>query len=90
VIKDRFDPNLEQKMTKRESILQEVEKLPRMEQEWLIEKLTSKFRSDAQSKLSHPSWEDYAGSAPYPLCGEDAQSWITQSRMVNDKSRKLE
>ncbi len=25
-------------------------------------------------------WRDIRGSAPYPLCGEDAQAWVSRSR----------
>src|SRR5437016_4832195 len=30
-------------------------------------------------------WADIAGSAPYPLAGEDAQTWVSRSRQEDDE-----
>jgi hypothetical protein len=30
-------------------------------------------------------WADVAGSVPHPLCGEDAQAWVSRSRREDDE-----
>jgi hypothetical protein len=35
-----------------------------------------------------PSLLDFAGLAPYPLCGEDAQAWLSRTRREDDEHRE--
>ncbi len=56
-----------------ESVLHKAEKLPRTQCLMLIERLIRHVRTTEAPSEPRPAWEDYAGSAPYPLCGEDAQ-----------------
>ncbi len=32
-------------------------------------------------------WAEIAGAASYPLCGEDAQQWVSRGRREADKAR---
>jgi hypothetical protein len=34
------------------------------------------------------SWREIRGSVPYPLCGEDAQAWVTRTRRESDEQRQ--
>jgi hypothetical protein len=63
-----------------EQILHEAEALPREERQRLIEQLAARLQAEQAAGEPRPRWEDFAGSAPYPLCGEDAQDWITRTR----------
>ncbi len=70
-----------------ENILREAEQLPREQCLMLIERLIYRMRTAGTTENGAPAWEDYAGSAPYPLCGEDAQEWIRRSRQESDRKR---
>lgn len=72
-----------------ETILREVGKLPPEQQRLLVERLTERLRNENALTEQRPKWEDYAGSAPYPLCGEDAQISISRSRREADEVRRL-
>lgn len=37
---------------------------------------------------SRRKWLDVAGAAPYPLTGEDAQSWVTRTRQEDENERE--
>ena len=32
-------------------------------------------------------WSEICGAAPYPLVGEDAQAWVSQTRETSDDGR---
>ena len=34
------------------------------------------------------SWREIRGTVPYPLCGEDAQAWVSRSRRDSDEQRE--
>ena len=34
------------------------------------------------------SWTEVAGIAPYPLAGEDAQTWVSRSREESEHARE--
>lgn len=63
-----------------EEVLQQAEKLPPSARLLLIERLIHNLRATEAEVVDAPAWEDYAGSVPYPLCGEDAQEWVSRSR----------
>ena len=73
---------------KYQQVLSEAERLPGEEQLALIARLTERLKARRTSSGKGLRWEDYAGSAPYPLCGEDAQAWVTRTREECDKGRK--
>jgi hypothetical protein len=70
-----------------ENVLQEAEKLPPDQRLMLIERLAHHMRTTDTGGDAAPAWEDYAGSVPYPLCGEDAQEWVSHTRRESDETR---
>jgi len=72
-----------------EDVLQEAEKLPAAQCLMLIERLVHHVRTAETTAENPPAWEDYAGSAPYPLCGEDAQEWVSRGRNESDEARDV-
>ena len=72
-----------------ERILREAEQLPPDEQLELIARLAARLRARPEPGKKRPRWEDLAGSAPYPLCGEDAQQYISRTRGEADDCAKL-
>jgi len=73
-----------------EDILQEAEKLPPDQRLLLIERLIHQLRTAEGEKTGSPAWEDYAASAPYPLCEGDAQEWVSHVREESDKAREFQ
>ncbi|MCE5238412.1 hypothetical protein LLH23_07950 [bacterium] len=68
-------------------VLDEATKLSPEEQRLLVGVLTAKLEQAKDNGAARPRWEDYAGSAPYPLCSEDAQEWVTRTRRESDEVR---
>jgi hypothetical protein len=63
--------------------------LSREEQLLLIEHLVAHLRVGEALAPESRRWEDYAGTAPRPLCGEDAQVWVTRTRQESDADRSI-
>jgi hypothetical protein len=72
-----------------ERVLREVEDLTPDEQRTLIDRLMTRLRAREQNGGKRPRWEDYEGTAPYPLCGEDAQQYISRTRQESDDRRRI-
>jgi hypothetical protein len=71
-------------------VLQQAERLPPAEQLELIARLAERLRTVHGTEMEpkrRRSWLEIAGSAPYPLLGEDAQDWITRTRREGDEHR---
>jgi hypothetical protein len=51
---------------------------------WLMQNARASIDMDA----ARYSWTEVAGIAPYPLVGEDAQMWVSQSREESDRERE--
>lgn len=34
------------------------------------------------------SWSEIRGIVPYPMCGEDAQAWVSRTRREGDEHRE--
>ncbi len=64
-----------------QEILRLVDELSAGECEQLIAHLTAAQDGLPDESASRPKWTDLIGTAPYPALGEDAQEWITRSRM---------
>ena len=76
--------------TESDRILREAEQLPPREQLELIERLIARLRMRPElDDEEAPRLEDLAGTAPYPLCGEDAQEYISRTRGEADDRRRL-
>ena len=41
------------------------------------------------NKVSRRKWREIAGTATYPLVGEDAQDWVSQTRLEDDQERLI-
>ena len=59
--------------------------LPTHEQLRLIARLAERLATKPVE--NRPRWEDFAGSAESPMCGEDAQVWVTRIRSESDEQR---
>jgi len=70
-------------------VLGEATKLSPEEQRLLVGVLTAKWEQAEADTEARPRLEDLAGSAPYPLCGEDAQQWVTRTRRESDEARAI-
>jgi len=54
-----------------------------------MEELINLIQSDLRQKVEIcRRWEEIAGAASFPLVGEDAQQWVSQSRREGDLSRQ--
>ena len=69
-------------------VLEAARKLPREEQLLIIERLAERLRSGGAVASARARWEQYAGTAPWPLCGEDAQEWVSRTRQESDGARR--
>ena len=63
-----------------ERVIRQAEELTSDEQRTLVARLAARLRAREESVEKRPRWEDYEGTAPYPLCGEDAQQYISRMR----------
>jgi hypothetical protein len=56
----------------------------------LARQLLGEAEADLQqsAKSPHRKWSSIRGLFDYPMCGEDAQAWITQSRREADEHRE--
>lgn len=70
-------------------ILEEAKLLSTDERKQLIEDLVDYLDAGKTQSQPTPRWEDLIGTAPYPLCGEDAQEWVTRTRRESDEQRKV-
>ncbi len=68
-------------------VLHEAEKLSAPQCLMLIERLVHHVRMGRTTPENSLAWEHFGGSAPYPLCGEDAQEWVSLGRNEPDHAR---
>ena len=69
-------------------ILEESQSLSAEEMEQLIQELQDRRRLlDQTPQNRQRAWKDLRGKAPYPLCGEDAQDWVSRTRRESDERR---
>jgi hypothetical protein len=61
-------------------VLREAEHLSPDEQRELVEALLKRLQAQEPTDGDVPRFEDLAGTAPYPLCGEDAQKYVSRMR----------
>ncbi len=72
-----------------ERILRDTEKLTPDEQQRLAREIVDRLREREWQGKERPRWEDMEGTAPYPLCGEDAQEWVSRTRQEADDGRRV-
>ncbi|MCS6950908.1 MAG: hypothetical protein NZ520_10650 [bacterium] len=68
-----------------EKILQEVDQLTTEEVAELINRLQVRLKTSTSHRRR---WAEIAGKAPYPLTGEDAQTWVSRTRREADLQRQ--
>jgi hypothetical protein len=62
--------------------------LPPTEQRQLAESILQRLNSGADAPPpARRAWREIRGSVVYPLCGEDAQAWVTRSRQEAEDQR---
>lgn len=70
-------------------LITNAEKLSIAEQLQLVTHLLENIRQTHISALvPHCRWSDIRGTAPYPLIGEDAQTWVSNTRAEADAHRE--
>ena len=70
-------------------VAREADALPSDEQLRLIAHLAERLATvgAARPAENRPRWEDFADSVSSPMCGEDAQRWVTRTRQESDQQR---
>lgn len=67
-----------------ERILREAQLLSPSEIEDLINSLLERSEKKGDMGSSELRWQDLRGSVSYPMCGEDAQEWVSRTRREAD------
>jgi uncharacterized protein with von Willebrand factor type A (vWA) domain len=74
-----------------EKVLQEIEQLTSEELldtiAYATEQLKRRTVDNKDNNQVKPKWLEIAGTAPYPLMGEDAQEWVTRTRQEAQEHR---
>ena len=75
---------------KLQDAIKQVETLSQDEQYALIAAIVEKLRVKAKQEIKQAaySWKAAIGTVPFPLTGEDAQTWVTQSRAEVEEDRE--
>jgi len=68
-------------------ILKQAKSLSADEQLTLAAMLIGQARKKATAPTERYKWLDVMGAAPYPLVGEDAQTWVTRTRQESGHER---
>jgi hypothetical protein len=64
-----------------------AEQLPAQEQKQLADVLLREAGGEQPVQRAGRKWSENRGSAEYPLCGEDAQQWVSRTRAESDEHR---
>jgi hypothetical protein len=62
--------------------------LPPAEQKQLAESILQRLASTTAPGPRRRAWREIRGSIAQPLCGEDAQAWVTSSRQESEDQRE--
>lgn len=56
----------------------------------LVEKIVHGLATSASAGEMRPRrhWSEIRGIVPYPMCGEDAQEWVSRTRRESDEHRE--
>jgi hypothetical protein len=64
--------------------------LPPTEQRQLAESILQRLNSGADlPRPARRAWREIRGTVVYPLCGEDAQAWVSRNRQESEDQREL-
>jgi hypothetical protein len=69
-------------------IARQAELLAPEDQLYLIARLADKAQHVYRQPPQRRKWREICGAAPYPLAGEDAQTWVSRARSENDEERE--
>lgn len=69
-------------------LIQQTEALTIDEQLRLASHLVERARKVYPTTTLRRKWREIFGIVPYPLVGEDAQTWVSQSRRQADEQRE--
>lgn len=69
-----------------EEVLRSIDQLSTPEQLAIISHITDQLKQRESQQTTH-HWLDLAGTVPYPLLGEDAQTWVSRSRREAQEQR---
>lgn len=75
-------------MTEVEQILKQAQKLSSQERSLIIARLQA--QNSSSSTTRRRAWREIAGTAPYLMRGADAQDWISENRLLEDRERASE
>lgn len=67
-----------------------MEKLSQSEKLQLMSYLAEQCRLGAQKRSQRRKWSEIRGMAPHPLTQEDAQDWVSRTRVESDADRHLD
>lgn len=68
-------------------LIAKAEQLSIAEQLQLVTSLLENIRQTHASSPTPHQWSEIQGAAPYPLMGEDAQTWVSNTRAEADAHR---
>ena len=74
-------------MTMLEHVLRQIEQLTLEEQFVVLNHTTAQLKHRTLTPKPKRKWLDIAGTAPYPLVGEDAQKWVNRTRLESQEHR---
>ncbi|PIX40638.1 MAG: hypothetical protein COZ57_25385 [Armatimonadetes bacterium CG_4_8_14_3_um_filter_66_20] len=69
-------------------VVERADRLALDEQLSLVACLVERARRGLLSKPPRRRWREIRGLAAPPLCGEDAQQWVSRSRREDDELRQ--
>lgn len=69
-------------------LMEQTELLTFEEQSRLATYLVERTRKVYPTTALRRKWREILGSLSYPLVGEDAQAWVSQSRRQTDEQRE--
>lgn len=69
-------------------LIAQATQLPADEQRQLAEILLRNLAARRDKLRPGRKWSEIRGAAPYPLCGEDAQRWVSRTREESDQGRQ--
>jgi hypothetical protein len=70
--------------TELDDLIRRVERLSHQDRLRLVEHLSRKVSPETAGR----QWREIRGAAPYPLLGEDAQTWVSRTRREGDEHRQ--
>lgn len=71
-----------------QDVLRQVEQLTPTERLELIRQVAEGLKKLEAIAEPKPRWADLKGLAVYPMMGEDAQAWVSQTRREGDEHRE--